>query len=86
MDYLELHRDSVVVDTHCDTLKCMLPAFTRPRDSMWADRSEVGMVSRSGLGHIDVPRLLEGGVTCQSSPLAGSGAGRPATASGRPWR
>ena len=71
MDYLELHRDSLVVDTHCDTLKCMLPAFTRPRDSMWADRSGVGMGQRSSLGHVDVPRLMEGGVTCQVFAVSG---------------
>jgi len=71
MDYLELHRGSVVVDTHCDTLKCLMPVFTRPRDSMWADRSKVGMVARSSLGHIDVPRLLEGGVTCQVFAISG---------------
>src|SRR4030042_1879149 len=71
MDYSELHRDSVVIDTHCDTLKCLMPVFTRPRDSMWADRSKVGMVARSGLGHIDVPRLMEGGVTCQVFAISG---------------
>jgi membrane dipeptidase len=71
MDYSELHGDSVVVDTHCDTLKCLMPVFTRPRDSMWADRSKVGMVARSGLGHIDVPRLVEGGVTCQVFAISG---------------
>jgi membrane dipeptidase len=71
LDYQRIHRDSVVVDTHCDTLKCMLPAFTRPRDSMWADRSGVGMGQRSSLGHIDIPRLLEGGVTCQVFAISG---------------
>jgi membrane dipeptidase len=63
--YLELHRDSVVVDTHCDTLKCLMPMFTLPRTSQWDDRSDVGMGARSSLGHIDIPRLREGGVDCQ---------------------
>jgi membrane dipeptidase len=71
LDPQRIHRDSVVVDTHCDTLKCMLPAFTRPRDSMWADRSSVGMGQRSSLGHIDIPRLVEGGVTCQVFAISG---------------
>ena len=71
MDYVELHRDSLVVDTHCDTLKCLLPVFTRPRDSMWGDRSKVGMGVRSSMGHVDVPRLLEGGVTCQVFAVSG---------------
>jgi membrane dipeptidase len=67
----KIHFDSIVVDTHCDTLKCMLPVFTRPRDSMWGDRSKVGMGARSSLGHIDVPRLREGGVTCQVFAVSG---------------
>ena len=71
MDHKDTHFNSVVVDTHCDTLKCMLPVFTRPRDSMWGDRSKVGMGVRSSLGHIDVPRLLEGGVTCQVFAVSG---------------
>lgn len=54
-----------MVDTHCDTLKCLLPQFTRTRDSMWEDRSKVGFGIRSNLGHIDLPRLKEGGVDCQ---------------------
>jgi membrane dipeptidase len=65
LDYLKLHEDSIVIDTHCDTLKCLLPEFTNPRDSMWQDRSRVGLGVRSSLGHVDIPRLLEGGVTCQ---------------------
>ena len=63
--YLQLHRESVVVDTHCDTLKCLMPMFTLPRNSQWDDRSDVGMGARSSLGHIDIPRLREGGVDCQ---------------------
>jgi len=62
---LRLHNQALVVDTHCDTLKCLLPQFTRPRDSMWQDRSNVGFGTRSKLGHIDLPRLKEGGVDCQ---------------------
>ncbi len=61
----ELHRETLVVDTHCDTLKCLMPMFTLPRDSQWDDRSDVGMGVRSHLGHIDLPRLREGGVDCQ---------------------
>jgi membrane dipeptidase len=65
MDHQDIHRKATVVDTHCDTLKCLLPEFTRPRDSMWEDRSEIGMGVRSNLGHIDVPRLKTGDVDCQ---------------------
>jgi membrane dipeptidase len=62
---LRLHRQALVVDTHCDTLKCLLPQFTRLRDSMWKDRSKVGFGKRSKLGHIDLPRLKEGGIDLQ---------------------
>jgi membrane dipeptidase len=60
-----LHEESVVVDTHCDTLKCLIPMFTLPHNSQWDDRSDIGMGVRSELGHIDFPRLKEGGVNCQ---------------------
>ena len=50
---MELHREALVVDTHCDTLKCLIPMFTLPRDSQWDDRSDIGMGTRSSLGHID---------------------------------
>jgi len=43
----------------------MMPMFTLPRDSQWDDRSDIGMGVRSSLGHIDLPRLKEGGVDCQ---------------------
>ncbi len=61
----EIHGRALVVDTHCDTLKCLMPQFTRPRDSMWRDRSGIGMGVSSDLGHVDIPRLFEGGVDCQ---------------------
>jgi membrane dipeptidase len=65
MDCLTLHRNSIVIDTHCDTLKCLLPVFTEPKDSMWEDRTNIGLGVKSTLGHVDIPRLQEGGITCQ---------------------
>jgi len=65
MGFMDIHSEAVVVDTHCDTLKCLLPEFTRNRDSMWEDRSGLGMCARSNLGHVDAHRLMEGGVDCQ---------------------
>ena len=65
MDYRAIHRDSIVIDTHCDTLKCLFDEFTKPRDSMWDYRGDIGMGTRSSLGHLDVPRMIEGGITCQ---------------------
>jgi len=64
--------DALVVDTHCDTLKCLSPRFTRPRDSMWDDRSAFGLGERSTLGHVDIPRLTEGGVDCQVFAVSSS--------------
>ena len=37
---------------------------------MWADRSKIGMGVRSDLGHVDLPRLREGGVDCQVFALS----------------
>jgi membrane dipeptidase len=62
---LRIHNEAVVVDTHCDTLKCLMPMFTLQRNSQWDDRSKIGMGVRSDLGHVDIPRLKEGGVDCQ---------------------
>ncbi len=62
---LRLHQQALVIDTHCDTLKCLLKQFTSPRDSMWQDRSNIGFSKRSSLGHVDLPRLKEGGVDMQ---------------------
>ena len=32
---------------------------------MWDYRGDIGMGARSSLGHLDVPRMMDGGVTCQ---------------------
>ena len=64
-DYRKIHEESIVIDTHCDTLKCLFDEFTKPRDSMWEYRGDIGMGTRSSIGHLDVPRMIEGGVTCQ---------------------
>ncbi len=61
----ELHNKSLVIDTHCDTVKCLHTLFTSNRNSMWADRSQQGLGARSELGHVDIPRLKQGGVNCQ---------------------
>ena len=60
-----IHDKSIVIDTHCDTLKCLFNEFTLPRNSMWQYRGDIGMGTRSNIGHLDIPRMLEGGVTCQ---------------------
>jgi len=44
-----LHREAVVIDTHCDTTQRLL-------DPNW------DITRRDALGHVDLPRLREGGV------------------------
>ena len=52
MDPNTLHYDAIVVDAHCDTLG----------DVLEGKRS---LAERSNSGHVDLPRLREGGVTAQ---------------------
>lgn len=56
----QLHREVLVIDTHCDTLKSLLQDFPNPPTPHRASLGE-----RSDTGHIDIPRLIEGGVRCQ---------------------
>lgn len=62
MGYLELHRKALVVDTHCDTLQCLCPERMNP---ITPHRVELGLGQRANVGHVDIPRLREGGVDCQ---------------------
>ena len=55
---LRIHREAIVVDTHCDTLLRVLP----PPGS---GRRPIKLGERSDEGHIDLPRLRDGGVDCQ---------------------
>lgn len=52
MDTMALHRSSIIFDGHCDTLLSVLEG-----------KRKFG--ERSPEGHIDLPRLHEGGVTAQ---------------------
>ncbi len=47
-----LHRESIVMDTHCDTILDMM-------------RGKRTLGERSAIGHNDFPRLREGGVNAQ---------------------
>lgn len=57
---VQIHGASLVIDSHCDTLKSLLKGFPNPPTP---HRSSLG--ERSDTGHIDIPRLIEGGVRCQ---------------------
>lgn len=57
----QLHRDAIVVDTHCDTL-----LRVAGRGSMFGRQQEpYRLGDRHEEGHIDLPRLQEGGVDVQ---------------------
>jgi len=56
---LRLHREALIVDTHCDTLMKLIPE----KDGRTQLRR---LGERSDRGHIDLPRLVEGGVDCQT--------------------
>ena len=52
MDPHTLHFDSIVIDAHCDTLGDVL-------------EGKRTLTERSATGHVDLPRLREGGITAQ---------------------
>jgi len=53
-----IHKEAIVVDAHCDTLMQLLP------EGLWG-REPRKLGERSEKGHVDLPRLVEGGVDCQ---------------------
>jgi len=58
---LALHKEALVVDFHCDGVLATLP------DSAYiiGDAEKRTLHERSDNGHVDIPRLIEGGVDCQ---------------------
>jgi membrane dipeptidase len=54
---MRLHKEAIVVDTHCDSLGGYLPRGRAPPRSF---------VNGSEDGQIDLPKLIDGGVTCQT--------------------
>lgn len=59
MDAEKLHRESIVIDGHCDTILGLCGRQGAP------GRKKRDFFQRNATGHIDFPRLVEGGVTCQ---------------------
>jgi len=55
---VKLHKKAVVVDTHCDTLMQFIPRGYGQQPRKLGERGDKG--------HIDLPRMVEGGVTCQT--------------------
>ena len=52
---IELHQNSFVFDGHCDTLGDAVAGARRRRD----------LLTRGGRGHLDLPRMREGGINVQ---------------------
>lgn len=52
MEIAALHRQSILIDAHCDTLLAIL-------------EGERSLLARSDKGHLDLPRLQEVGMTAQ---------------------
>ncbi|MDP3177864.1 MAG: membrane dipeptidase, partial [Spirochaetaceae bacterium] len=64
MDARTFHEGLVVVDGHCDTIGDIVgTSFSDP------SAPPRDFLSRGTAGHIDLPRLVEGGVTCQAMAL-----------------
>jgi len=58
---LAIHKEALVIDFHCDGILATLP------DSAYiiGDAKKRTLHERSDNGHVDIPRLMEGGVDCQ---------------------
>jgi membrane dipeptidase len=56
---MRIHGEAVVVDTHCDTLMQFMPG-----QYGGAPARTLGV--RSEKGHLDLPRMKEGGIDCQT--------------------
>ena len=63
-DAERIHREITVCDTHCDTIERVLSG------------ADLGI--RSDRGHIDIPRMKEGGVDAQVFACWSGKAGEPA--------
>ncbi len=59
----KIHEEAVIIDGHCDTILGVMKHDDQPRV---ATRD---FFKRSETGHIDLPRLMEGGITCQVMAL-----------------
>ena len=64
-----IHRRAIVVDTHNDTILDLMngaaPSFTSKATTPYREFSlQRRLGVRSDKGHIDIPRIREGGVDC----------------------
>lgn len=73
MDPTTLHHETIVIDGHCDTLMAVLDGGRK-------------LGERSSEGHVDLPRLREGGVTAQVFAIFIEDQYLPARAAGQTLR
>ncbi len=62
-DVLKVHDEAIIIDGHCDTI---LSVMSR---GLFSTSPQRDFFVRNETGHIDLPRLKEGGVTCQVMAL-----------------
>ena len=56
---MRIHGEALVVDTHCDTLMEFMP-------QRYGQSAARKLGQRSDKGHLDLPRMKEGGIDCQT--------------------
>ena len=59
----KIHKESIVIDAHCDTLQALTGRGIQGFPGLGSGTRD--FFKRNDSGHIDLPRLREGGVTCQ---------------------
>jgi len=59
----KLHEESIIIDGHCDTLLGLKEGLFKFGERYAPTQEEI--VRHEHPGHIDLPRLKEGGMTCQ---------------------
>jgi len=60
---LAIHKDAVIIDGHCDTILSVVGR------GVFGYSEKRNFFEKNDYGHIDLPRLKEGGVTCQVMAL-----------------
>jgi membrane dipeptidase len=63
---LEVHKKSIVVLTHIDTVIYWSPKpiYTPPYFDLKPWQEQMSLGKRTKFGHVDIPRMMEGGINC----------------------
>lgn len=76
-DAARIHSESIIIDAHCDTILEVAAALATP------GLEKRDFFEKTERGDIDLPRLKEGGVTCQVMALYIEGQYKPARSARR---